>query len=293
MLDERSIKAEIAQIEGLETLVRAYGEVASVRMKKTRDSVLANRDFLTELSQVFDEVRISYAEEVSELTRRMGLKRRGKVTFLAHNGKVVSVFLSANTGLYGEIVQSTFNLFMAEVRKNLSEVTIVGKHGLGLFLGEEKNRPYSYFDLPDDRVETNQLSNLVKHIVQYEEIHVFYGKFVSVIKQVPTTFEISAEITLPAEGSKSVTKYIFEPSLEKILMFFETEIFASLLEQVVRESLLAKYASRVLAMDRADGNIKEELTKLVFEKSRINHRVLNRKQLNSLTGVAIFENYYG
>jgi len=291
MLDERSINSEIAQIEGLGTLVRAYGEIASVRMKKTRDSVLTNREFLTEISKVFDEVRVSYASEVLAFSKQIGLKRKGKVTFLAHNGKVVSVLLSANTGLYGEIVQSTFSLFMQEVRKNQSEVTIVGKHGLGLFIADEPNRPYSYFDLPDDKVETNQLSSLVKHIVQYEEIHVFYGKFQSVIKQLPSRFEISAEITLSEEKSKSLVHYIFEPSLEKILMFFETEIFASLLEQVVRESLLAKYASRVLAMDRADGNIKEELNKLGFEKSRINHRVGNRKQLNSLTGVFGFKNY--
>lgn len=290
MLDERSVNSEISQIEALETLVRAYGEVASVRMKKTRDSVLANREFLTELSKVFDEVRLSYAREVTALSRRPGFRRRGKVTFLAHNGKVVSVLLSANTGLYGSIVQATFNLFMEEARRNLTEVTIVGRQGLSLFLSEEKNRPYSYFDLPDDRVETTQLSNLVKHIVQYEEIHVFYGQFQSVIKQIPTTFEISAEITLPAKGSKSLAKYVFEPSLEQILMFFETEIFASLLEQVVRESLLAKFASRVLAMDKADGNIKEELSKLTFEKSRILHNSLNRKQLNSLAAISEFSN---
>ena len=291
MLDERSVQLEIGQIEGLGTLVRAYGEIASVRMKKTRDSVLANREFLSEISTVFDQVRISYAREVLQFSRRTGLKRRGQVTFLAHNGKTVSVLLSANTGLYGEIVRATYNLFMEEVRKNISEVSIVGKHGLELFLGDEPNRPYSYFELPDDKVETNQLSSLVKHIVQYEEIHVFYGQFMSVIKQVPSTYEISAEINIPKEGSKKVAKYLFEPSLEMILMFFETEIFASTLEQVVRESLLAKYASRVLAMDIADGNIREELTKLNFEKMRINHSVLNRKQLNSMGSVFSFDNH--
>lgn len=293
MLDEKLIVQEISQIEGLGVLVKAYAEIASVRMKKTRVNVLANRDFLAEIVRVFDEVRASYAKEILALSKRKGLKKGEKITFLGHNGKTVSVLLSANTGLYGEIVQSTLNLFMGEVRKNISEVTIIGKHGLSLFLGEERDRPYSYFDLPDDKIESTQLSNIIRHIVQYEEIHVFYGKFQSVIKQIPSTFEISAGITLSEERSKTLIKYLFEPSLEKILMFFETEIFGSLFEQVVRESALAKFASRVMAMNRADGNIKEELKRLLLEKTRINHRTLNRKQLNSLISAYGYERKYG
>ena len=68
-------------------------------------------------------------------------------------------------------------------------------------------------------------------------------------------------------------------------MFFETEIFASLFDQVVREGQLAKFASRVMAMNKADGNIIEKLKQLRIEKLKISHKVTNRKQLNSLSGL--------
>jgi len=283
MIDERALAEEIGRISGLQTLVRAYGEIAAIRMRKTRTSVLANRDFLNQLNSVFEDVRASYAHEVKALAKKT--KGPAQVTFLAHNGKTVSVLISANTGLYGEIVQSTLKLFLEEVRQNVSEVSIVGKHGLSLFLAEEPNRPYSYFELPDDRVESSDLVEIIKHIVQYSEIHVFYGKFQSVITQRPEKLEVSAEISLTTDTRQKPRHYLFEPSLESVLTFFETEIFASNFEQVIREAQLAKFASRVLAMDRADENTKEEIKRLYFEKSRLRHRSINKKLLNAISSL--------
>jgi len=283
MIDERALNEELGRISTLQTLVRAYGEIAAIRMGKTRTSVLTNRDFLVQLNSVFEDVRASYAQEVAALAKKT--KGPVRVTFLAHNGKTVSVLISANTGLYGEIVRSTLGLFLEEVRQNISEVTIVGRHGLSLFLSEEPNRPYSYFDLPDDRVESSDLEEVIKHIVQYSEIHVFYGKFHSVITQRPEKLEVSAEISLTITTKQEPRHYLFEPTLEGVITFFETEIFATNFEQVIREAQLAKFASRVLAMDRADENTKEEIIKLNFEKSRLRHRSINKKLLNAISSL--------
>jgi F-type H+-transporting ATPase subunit gamma len=287
MTDEKTIKEEMGQLEVLRNLVRAYEEIASFRMKKTRDSVLYNRAYQDSINAIFEEVRTSYIKQARALLKKRGGKKASKLTFLAHNGKTVAVFLSANTGLYGEIVKKTFDAFIEEIRLKNSESTIVGRHGLSLFLSTMPNKPYTYFELPDTSVSSDDLAKIIRHIVQYEEIHVYYGKFYSVIKQEPENFTISAEISLKQGDEKTTVKqsYIFEPSLEEILMFFETEIFASMFEQTVRESQLAKYASRVLAMDRADVNIKNRLTNLNMSRLRSRHSISSKKQLNSLTGV--------
>lgn len=287
MLAEKEIQQEIEQLRGLQILAQAYEEIASTRMKKIRSTVLSKRDFLAEISDVFEQVRKSYARQVVKLVRKKGIKREGKITFLAHNGKTVALFLSANTGLYGDIVKKTFNEFIKEVRGQNSEVTIVGRQGLALYLQEEPNRPYTYFDLPDYGAASNQVAEIIKHIVAYERIHVYYGKFINVVNQSPTIFSIAAEINLPKDDEKEMTLYLFEPSLEKILMFFETEIFASLFEQSVSESELAKNASRVMAMDKAASNVKKYLEELQNEKLRIYHRSVNKKQLNSLSSILL------
>lgn len=259
-----------------------YGEIASVRMMKIRGFVLKNRDFLTSITDIFKNALASYAAKVISAAKEAAIKKGSRITLLAHNGKTVSVFISANTGFYGDVIQNTFKKFIKDIRHDDVEVTIIGKIGLSLFLEYEPKRPYTYFNLPDYGIDKKRLSEAIKHLVQYEEIRVYHGKYVSVVTQKPDVFSISAGTEVSEEIGKPKVNFIFEPSVEKILIFFETEIFASLFDQSIRESQLAKYASRIMAMDEAAENIKNEIGKLNIERLKIEHRVKNSKQINAL-----------
>lgn len=285
MAAEKEIEKEIGQISSLRTLTEIYGEIASVRMKKIREFVLSNRRFLSAINDIFRDALAAYAKKLSELVKKGKLEKGGKVTFLAHNGKTVSVLISANTGFYGEVVKKTFRKFIKDIRKDNVEATIIGRLGRSFFLESEPNKPYTYFDLPDYGVDQSKLSEVIRHLVQYEEIRIYYGEYQSVISQKPTVSSISAGTPVSEDVEEPKVKYLFEPSVERILMFFETEIFASLFDQSIRESQLAKFASRILAMDRATENIKERLDELSLKRLQAEHKAQNRKQLNTLAPV--------
>src|SRR3989344_7366812 len=161
MAVKEDLKENLESLKALQSLVDAYEEIASIRMKKTRESVLVNRSFLEQINELFEEVRGSYVDQVKKFAKK---KKDKKITFLSHNGKTVSVLLSSNTGLYGGIIKNTFNKFMEEVKKNITEVTIAGRHGLALFLEEEPEKPYTFFELPDYSVSAGELNDLIKHI---------------------------------------------------------------------------------------------------------------------------------
>lgn len=279
----KDITKEINQVSSLKVLTEVYGQIASIRMRKIRGFVLKNREFLANIESIFKDALDYYAQKLSVLVAQGKIKEGGKVTFLAHNGKTVSVLVSANTGFFGEVVKETYKSFLDGIRKEDVEVTIIGRLGRSLFLEEEPNRPYTYFELPDYGTDLAKLSETIKHLVQYEEIKVYYGKFYSVVTQKPTTFSIAAGKPIVRNVKKLDVAYIFEPSVEKILMFFETQIFASLFDQAIRESQLAKFASRILSMDRANENIRKKLSDLNLEGLKISHNIANRKQLNSLS----------
>lgn len=288
-MNKKALVNEISSLTGLGELSRAYAEIASGRMKKTRSSVLQNRNFLAAIDSIFSEVRESYKREVLALAKKKGGK--GGITFLAHNGKTTAVFLSANTGLYGDIVPRTFRLFMEELRKGDVEATIIGKLGLSLFLEEEPTRSYTYFDLPDYGIDKGELGEIVRHLAPYEEIHIYHGKFQNIVRQEPTLFNISAETPLTYASEKKEKKgvrYLFEPTLEEILIFFESEMFTSLLEQAVRESQLSKFASRMLAMDKAGENIKQRLGRVKLDMLRYTHAIANRKQLDTFASAFLW-----
>ncbi len=278
------IKEDIKNVSALGDLINAYEEIASIRMKKIRDLVLRNRVYQDEINTIFEKVRQWYSRETFALAKNRGVSKQ--ITFIPHNGKNVSVLLSANTGLYGNIIPETYRIFMKEARETQSEITIIGKYGFQLFLSENIGKPYTYFDFPDYGEDNEKLYGIIKHIVQYEQIHVYYGKFKNIIKQEPTMLSVSAKIDLTAE--KDVGKkeyYLFEPTLEKILIFFETQIFSSLFQQSMKEAQLSKYASRFVAMDKASTNTRSEVKKLEFEKNRIVHNNFNKKQLSVVAGL--------
>jgi F0F1-type ATP synthase gamma subunit len=183
------------------------------------------------------------------------------------------------------VVQATFRQFIKDIKGLDAEISIIGRLGRSLFIESRPKDPYTYFELPDYGVDRKRMGDVVRHLVQYEKIIVYYGKYKSVITQTPSKFEISAGTDVEQDAGDPKRVYIFEPSVEKILMFFETEIFASLFDQSIRESQLAKFASRILAMDRADQNISKRLKELSLEKLKLSHKQVSKRQLNSLSSL--------
>jgi ATP synthase F1 gamma subunit len=286
----KDIKDEIVEVESLMDLTRVFGEIASTRMRKIRGYVLKNREYLASINSIFQDVLGGYAKKLAEMLKEGKIKKGGKVTFLSHNGKTVSVLISANTGFFGAVVKETYKKFAEDVKKMDTEVTIVGKIGRSLFSGDFPKTPYVYFDMPDFGVDPIKLSQVIGHLVQYSDIKVYYGKFVSVVTQKPQTDVISSGTTVEEDSGETKVSYLFEPSVEEILMFFEKQIFASLFDQSIRESQLAKFASRILAMDRASQNVTNRIEDLTRERMQLVHSINNTKQLNSLSSLVINKN---
>jgi len=288
----KEVDREIVDLETMQVLTRVYGEIASMRMKRTRDEVLQNREFVTGVNRIFQDIMASYRAEVVRLIRERSTKRaEGGLTLLAHNGRAVAVYLSANNRFYGPMIRQTFDMFIREVREGGAEATIVGRTGRGLFVGSEPNRPYTYFDYPDNGEDLAKLAELMAHIVQYERVHVYYGKFINAVVQKASVFDISSESPLSklqGDGEIEKIKYVFEPNLESILKFFESEMFGSLLGQIISESQLSKSASRILAMNDAGVNVSDGLKKVKQERFKLAHRVENRAQQAGLAGISLW-----
>ncbi len=287
-MNQQSYKNELNELNVLRIITQVYSQVASYWMKRTADSVISSRDYLAEMNTVFLTAFASYAEELHRLSQSRKFFKKGKITFLAHNGKKVAVFMAANSGFYGDILKKTFDLFMKEVRENNYEVTIVGKQGVALFLSEEPNHPYTFFDLSDERIDQNQVVDLVRHLVQYDEIRIYHGKFINFLTQEPTVFLIPSDPYPNLKEGEKKQKFLFEPNIESILVFFEKQIFTSIFEQTIRESQLAKFGSRLQVMDRSGENIKGRIHHLQEDHLRYIHQEANKKQLARYSSMALW-----
>ena len=284
---KQQIADEIKNVHSLRDVVDSYEKISATKMQNIRSSVLENRDFLEEINLVFQQVKKSYKDQLEQLMKKEKI-RNDKFSLIKTNGKTLFVLLSANTGLYGNILNKTYELFKNYVLNQNGEILIIGKLGRDAYTNDNINKPFMFKDLEDTNINDEGLKNIVSLIIQYEKVIVFHGKFHTTVSQVPTATSVSGD-PLPGEEKIPVMKFFFEPSLEEIMLFFEKEIFTSYFEQTVDESQLAKHASRMISLDNSLENIKKNLQLLYEEQQRIRHIDFNKKQLETISSIKLWK----
>ncbi len=291
MPQKKLVEEDLEALNTIKDLAESYEEIAVIRMQKIKDLVLKTREFLAGLSDIFVDLKSSYEREVKDLMSRIKKGERTILTTLQKNGKTLMVYLSSNGKLYGAVTQKTFRLFIDDLRKpefKESDIAILGSAGKEMFEGSEERKPFQYFEIPDTNVQIDHIKKLMAKFMQYEKVYVYYGKFGNVIQQAPISTSITGEGIFETEivvQTPRQDRFIFEPTLEKIFHFFQTQIMANLFSQTLLENQLARHASRVNAMEEALIHIEEETKKLNQITVRIKHLSQNKKQLETISGV--------
>lgn len=289
-MQQKKTIEEINQVEGIKMLAGAYQEISVSKIQSTRGVVLNNREFLNLLSEAFYDVRNSYQKQIANILKNKKVKKSTISSMLMKNGKTVSVMLSANSKLYGSIVPKVFDSFIEYINNNSSDIVIVGKLGKMIYDQSNINKPYTYFEISDEEINIEEMLPLIAKVLEYEKVMVFYGKFVNVVNQSASFSSISGQAPLNegAAFGKEQEKFLFEPSLEKVLVFFESQIIFSLFKQTVNESLLARYASRITAMEQVLENVNNRIKELNNQKRRIGKMIQNKKQLETISSMSLW-----
>ena len=285
----RTIEQDIGDLAYIQNVMETYELVAATYMRRTKQSIIQSRAFYEGLQHAYDEVSRANHEELAHIKESHSFFKAGfwkNITTRMRHRREAAIWLSANTGLYGDIIQKTFAAFLEHISSVKTDIVIVGKRGKLLFDERMPRTRYTYRDLPDTVTDIHNLASFMDLFSTYERIRVFYGKFESFVVQTPVSTvlgeeleQASSAVTQNPTEMHPATQYIFEPSLKEIAYFFETEIATSLFQQITEESRLAKLAARMYQLDAAIGNISGTLSSITFERQRLLHQLENKRQL--------------
>lgn len=293
----KEVEKDIETLNDFHDLIETYEEIAAIRMRKVKKSVLLAREFLKGLSDVFKFVEMAYDTYLIKLENL----KQGKAHFLKSNNKDVMVLLSANMGLYGDIVLKTVDKFIQDSKKSEADIVIIGKRGKRIFETLMKNKQFQYFDFLDGGVDDDSMKRIIDYVLQYRNIYVYHGIFESILNQVASVTNVTGDISKFAGQEKGIKEEevedpkfgFFEPSIEEVAAFFETQTLAVIFEQTMNESSLSKFASRMVTLDLAVSNVNEQLKKTNFNLKKLKHRRSNKQQItliSSLFAKASLEN---
>lgn len=288
MEQKQQLKQELLTTRSMKMLTTAYQEHALEQINIARYSVLASRDFAEELTTIFSNVRTSYENLLSSMIEK-DKKQLAELRKRMKNGKEVLVLVSANNKLYGELIPKICRLFLQQAKNSTADLVVIGRDGRNFVQMHSLNRPYQYFEIPDTNISQETLKPLTSYLLPYANVLLYCGKFNNVVSQEAIAASITGDQPLPdsnqsKEEDKKDDAFLFEPSIEYVMDFFESQIFSIILSQTISEAQLARFGSRIQAMESAQNNMQRLLEILLKKERRLRSIEIGKKQLQLFAG---------
>jgi ATP synthase F1 gamma subunit len=274
----KQVEEDLENGKSLKAVTEAFTDIASNKLRKIRTNIEVNRQFVSEIANLYQVIR------TEALKRKVSLKTRPK--------PVVSILLTTNLRFYGAINANICQAFINITSQYQTDCIVVGQQGQIYLTSLNYPHPIKSFNFKDDLPDYDELVILMKEILQYEKILVYYCRLETVIVQVPTVIDISEQSSLAKKNALAAgtIDYIFEPEIKKLLDFFDGQILRALLEQAFLESELARTASRLISMDTAQMSAEKYVKDKTKELYRAKSRTRETRMLDAINSILSLRN---
>ncbi len=261
MAKGRELKGRIKSVENTRKITRTMEMVATSKMKRAVDRVVAARPYARALGDVIASL---YNPELAE---RFPLLRQP-----AHEGRAALILLTSNRGLAGAfnanlIKEARALITRLDAAGTQVELHVVGKKGLGYFRYIGREVSVSRTDITD-RPTAADASSLVESLMdrfvsgELDAVYVVGSRFNSVLSTPPTATRVLPVTPPSASGKGGQKDYLLYPSAEAIL----TELLPSYVRNAVYRALVetvaAEQSARRTAMKNATDNAGDMLNLL-------------------------------
>lgn len=264
------IKKKINITYLIETIASAYQEISQREMNKIREMTLKNRQFTEKMMETYSELKKASLLEQSE-----GEKEQILPTVSKKERAVI--FLSTNARFYGSFMLEILKKVLAFLKKIKGDLIVVGEVGKNLVEKTNPDLKFYYFSLDDEKPAEEEVKKMVEFLRNYQELIFFHGKFKTILTQEVSQTVISGKI--PEKEIKTQSAYLFEPSKEAILDFFENEMMKNFFLQIFLEHRLSRHATRMVQMYRIRERARERREDLEKLKRKFKWQDFDKRQM--------------
>ena len=286
MAKGRELKGRIKSVENTKKITRTLEMVATSKMKRAQERVMAARPFADVLTEVISSLYSSELAERFPLLRQPASVRRAAVLVLTANRGLAGAF---NSNILREARGVLARLSSENVE---TELHVVGRKGLGYFRFAGRAVTSSRTDITD-RPTVDDAAQLVDGLMarfasgELDAVYVVSAKFKSALSTPPHT-ETVLPVT-PPERTGPSRDYLLFPSAEAIL----TELLPSYVRNAVYRALVENEAgfqgAQRTAMKNATDNATEMLGTLRRTYNRARQANITQEISEIVGGAAALE----
>ena len=295
MAKGRELKGRIKSFENTRKITRTMEMVATSKMKRAQDRVIAARPYAAALREI---IRSVYDPELATrfpLLRQPDNVRRAAVISLTSNRGLAGAF---NANL---IREARLLVERLESEGTAVDLYAVGRKGVGYFRYVGRAMTATRTDLTD-RPSTQDATDLVKAALEgfaagtVDAVYVVYAKFRSALSTPPTADRI-LPVERPgepadarsAEGSARPARrhdYLLEPSAVSILEALLPAYVRNTMYRALVETAAAEQGARRTAMKNATDNANDVINGLRRQFNRARQAQITQEIAEIVGGAA-------
>ena len=273
----KEIKNRIRSMESTRQITKAMEMVAASKLRRAQAQVMNSRPYFNILSAAIADILQSNREFQSPY-----LKERS-------GNKVRYIVVAGDRGLAGGYNSNILKLVQSQIAGKDATVLPIGKKAVDYF--KSHNVPClteSYAEAADVGIGdcfsiSKQLSKAFLN-GEYDEVHVAYTNFVSVLSQVPATKQLLPLIPEAPEEPSISHGIIYEPDSEEVFAAIVPEYLGGMLYGALCESRAAEQAARRSAMDSATQNADDMIADLSLKFNRARQAAITQEITEIVAG---------
>jgi F-type H+-transporting ATPase subunit gamma len=288
MAKGRELKGRIKSVENTRKITKTMEMVATSKMKRAQDRVVAARPYANALADVIAGLYSPDLADRFPLLRQLGGKPK----------KAAVIVMTGNRGLAGafnsNILKETRTLLAKlEGEGTQVEVHAVGKKGLGWFRYMNRAVASSKIDF-GDAPTTKAAAELVDAQMQnfatgsLDAVYVVYARFVSALSS-PATAERILPVKSPEKKQGPTPDYILKPSAEAILEELLPAYVRNAVYRALVETIAGFYSAQRTAMKNATDNAGDMLNVLRRTYNRARQAQITQEIAEIVGGSAALE----
>ncbi len=265
-------KRRISSINATKKITKAMELVSTVKLRRYKNVMLENS---------------LYTEEIVSLTNLLlssiDKGEKDENVYLKSNDAELTLYIvvSSNLGLCAGFNNDVFHFVKNNVDKNKSLIIPIGIKGCE-FLEREGYKIDDRFVKINEKLIYSSISHLADFVrnafinKEYKEIKLIYTHYVNSIKFVPTSLTIFP-LSRPNDVDELSYPPIYDPDPKDLINQFIPLYTSALLYERLLESEVSEQASRRMAMESANDNADELISKLTLEYNKARQATITQE----------------
>ena len=274
----KDIKNRIRSMESTKQITKAMEMVAASKLRQAQNRITASRPYFEILSNTISDIVATNRDFTSPYLR----KREGN--------RVLFVVIAGDRGLAGGYNSNVMKLAIAHMEGKDATILPIGKKAVDYFRSKGyKLLADSYAEAADVNIgDCFSIAKLLSKAYlsnQYDEIHIAYTNFVSVLSQTPAVRQLLPlipEVREQTNERRCVT--IYEPEPEEVFASIVPEYLGGIVYGALCESRCAEQAARRTAMDSATSNAEDMIADLSLKYNRARQAAITQEITEIVAG---------